>query len=233
MNDFAGESIEAGRPQQSGPPLALLATISLALLLTGLIVGVALAGVMPMPSAPTTTVLAYVRDHAVAVQAVATGTFASSVPLAIYAATVSTRLRRLGVTAPGATIALAGGTLAAAGIGLSGLIAWALSRPELVVDPTLVHALYYLVFLTGGPGHVVALGLLVAGVAVPSLILGLLPRPVAWAGLVIAAIAELSFLTLLYWGFSVLLPVARFSGLIWLIVAGAMLPLRRRNRGAQ
>ena len=233
MNDFTEESIGARRPKQSGPPLAPLAAISLVLLLAGLIVGVALAGVMPMPYAATTTVLAYVRDHAVAVQAVAAGTFASSVPLAIYAATVSARLRQLGVTAPGATIALVGGTLAAAGIGLSGLIAWALSRPELVVDPTLVHALYYLVFLTGGPGHVVALGLLVAGVAVPGLILGLLPRPVAWAGLLIAAIAELSFLTLLHWGFSVLLPVARFSGLIWLIVAGAMLPLRRRNRGAQ
>ena len=232
MNDFTEESIGARRPQQSGPPLAPLAAISLVLLLAGLIVGVALAGVMPMPYAATTTVVAYIRDHAMAVQAVATGTFASSVPLAIYAATVSTRLRQLGVTAPGATIALVGGTLAAAGIGLSGLIAWALSRPELVVDPTLVHALYYLVFLTGGPGHVVALGLLVAGVAVPGLILGLLPRPVAWAGLVIAVIAELSFLTLLHWGFSVLLPVARFGGLIWLIVAGAMLPLRRRNRGA-
>ncbi|MDF3338085.1 hypothetical protein P3H80_11670 [Mycolicibacterium septicum] len=232
MNDFTEESIGMRRPQQSGPPLAPLAAISLVLLLAGLIVGVALAGVMPMPYAATTTVLAYIRDHAVAVQAVATGTFASSVPLAIYAATVSTRLRQLGVTAPGATIALVGGTLAAAGIGLSGLIAWALSRPELVVDPTLVHALYYLVFLTGGPGHVVALGLLVAGMAVPGLILGLLPRPVAWAGLLIAVIAELSFLTLLHWGFSVLLPVARFGGLIWLIVAGAMLPLRRRNRGA-
>jgi hypothetical protein len=28
----------------------------------------------------------------------------------------------------------------------------------------------------------------------------------------------------------VLLPVARFTGLIWLIVAGALLPLRRRRR---
>jgi hypothetical protein len=26
------------------------------------------------------------------------------------------------------------------------------------------------------------------------------------------------------------LPVARFTGLVWLIVAGALLPLRRRNR---
>ena len=50
--------------------------------------------------------------------------------------------------------------------------------------PTLVRALYFLIFLTGGPAHVVALGLLVAGMAVPGLILGLLPKPLAWAGLV-------------------------------------------------
>ncbi len=37
--------------------------------------------------------------------------FASTVPLAIYAAIASSRLRTLGVTAPGATIALAGGLI--------------------------------------------------------------------------------------------------------------------------
>ena len=38
-----------GRPPQGGPPLALLAAISLGLLLAGLVIGVALAGVMPLP----------------------------------------------------------------------------------------------------------------------------------------------------------------------------------------
>jgi len=31
---------------------------------------------------------------------------------------------------------------------------------------------------------------------------------------------------------SPLLPVARFTGLVWLIVAGALLPLRRRSKQA-
>jgi len=160
----------------------------------------------------------------------AIGVFASSVPLAIYAATASARLRQLGITAPGATIALAGGILAAGGLGLSGLLAWTLSRPEVSADPALVRAVYYLVFLTGGAGHVVALGLLIAGIAVPSLILGLLPRPVGWTGLAIAVIAELTTVVLIWPALAVLLPVARFTGLIWLIVAGALLPLRRRRR---
>ena len=104
------------------------------------------------------------------------GTFGSSIPLAIYAATASARLRQLGITAPGATIALAGGLLASAGLGLSSLTAWTLSRPEVTSDAALVRALYYLTYLTGGPWHVVTLGLLIAGIAVPGLIVGLLPR---------------------------------------------------------
>jgi hypothetical protein len=113
---------------------------------------------------------------------------------------------------------------------LSSLTAWTLSRPEVTSDAALVRALYYLTYLTGGPWHVVTLGLLIAGIAVPGLIAGLLPRPVAWTGLIIAGIAELTTLVLIWPGLSPLLPVARFTGLIWLIVAGALLPLRRQNR---
>jgi len=198
------------------------------MLLAGLASGVALGGLMPLPFGSEAQ--DYIAAHHDAAQAIAVGTFASSIPLAIYAATASARLRQLGITAPGATIALAGGLLASGALSLSGLLAWTLSRPEATTDPALVRALYYLVYLTGGPWHIVTLGLLLAGISVPSLIVGLLPRSVAWTGLVIAAVAELTTLALIWPGLSPLLPVARFTGLIWLIVAGAMLPLRRRNR---
>jgi hypothetical protein len=231
MNDSSvNTSRAAGRPPQGGPPLALLAAISLVLLLTGLVVGVALAGVMPLPYGSATAIQDYVAGHHAAAVAIAVGTFGSSIPLAIYAATASARLRQLSITAPGATIALAGGLLASAGLGLSSLTAWTLSRPEVTSDPALVRALYYLTYLTGGPWHVVTLGLLIAGIAVPALVVGLLPKSVAWTGLVIAGIAELTTLVLIWPGLSPLLPVARFTGLLWLIVAGALLPLRRPNR---
>ena len=155
--------------------------------------------------------------------------FASSVPLLIYASTATARLRQLGVTAPGATIALAGGTVASMTLALSGLLQWSLSRPEDSADAAVVRAISTLAFLVGGPGHVVPLGLLVAGIAVPSLIIRLLPRPVAWAGLVIAVIAELSTLALVSPSLAILLPIARFPALIWLVVAGVLLP-RRRTR---
>lgn len=185
---------------------------------------------MPLPYGAGAAIQDYVVDHHAAVRACAVGMFASAVPLGIYAATASARLRQLGVTAPGATIALAGGVLASGALGLSGLLAWTLSQPEVTSDATLVRALYYLTFLTGGPAHIVALGLLIAGIVVPGLIVGLLPRPLAWAGLVLAAIAEITTLVLIWPALSPLLPIARIGGLIWLIAAGAMLPLRRPRK---
>lgn len=231
MNDSQADGTRSGggRRRQGGPPLVLLSVVCVGLLFGGLAIGVALGGVMPLPYGPAAAVTAYVRAQPVAVQVMATAAFGSSVPLAIYAATASARLRRLGVTAPGATIALTGGTLAAGALGLTGLLAWTLSRPDVSADASLVRAVYFLVFLVGGPGHIVALGLLVAGMAVPSLILGLTPRPVAWIGLAIAVVAEFSTLVLVWPPLAVILPIARVSALAWLVLAGALLPLRRND----
>jgi len=70
------------------------------------------------------------------------------------------------------------------------LLGWTLSRPEITGDTTLVRALYLLTFLVGGAAHVVALGVLVAGIATSGLALGLLPRAVAWVGIAIATLCE-------------------------------------------
>jgi Na+-transporting NADH:ubiquinone oxidoreductase subunit NqrB len=133
---------------------------------------------------------------------------------------------------PGATIALVGGVLAAAMLALSGLFSWVLSRPELLDQPAVIRALQDLAFAAGGTGHVVFLGLLVAGIAVPGLLAGLLPRWLALVGLVIAAVAELSTLVLLVSGTAILLPIARFTALAWLIATGFLLPRIRTNRAA-
>ncbi|MGI5156917.1 hypothetical protein [Microbispora sp. CA-102843] len=197
----------------------------------GIAASTALAGgvVFPSPFGSPQEILAFFPEHHNAVQVSALLHFAASVPMAIYAATMSVRLRDLGIRAPGATIALAGGLLAAGLLALSALLQWALSRPAALTEPALVRVLHDLAFATGGIAHVVFLGLLVAGVAVPGLLAGLLPRPLALAGLVIAAVAEISTLTLLVTEAAFLLPVARFTALAWLIAAGFLLP-RTRTR---
>lgn len=218
--------------RQGGPPLGMLAAVSLGLLIAGLAGSAALGGTIPSPFADPAAIGRYFAEHPTAVLASAFFTFASAVPLAIYAATASSRLRTLGVTAPGATIALAGGLVSAAMLALSGLVGWVVSRPVVRTDTALVRALHDLTFLTGGVAHVVFLGLLLAGIAVPALFLQLLPRPLAVTGLVIAVAAELATVSLIWPAASVLLPVARFPGLLWLVAAGVLMPTRRARRGA-
>lgn len=218
-----------GRQTSGGPPPGVLAVVFTSLFLAGLVVSTLLAGGHPFPSpfGATDTIAAYFRDHTDAVRILGALQFGAAIPLAIYAATVSSRLHRLGVRAPGATIALAGGLLAAAFLALSGLVTWVLSRPEVLGQPTLVRALQYLAYAAGGPGHVVPLGLLVAGVAVPGLLAGVLPRRLALAGLAVAAVCELATLALLVDGAAFLLPLGRFTALAWLIAAGFLLPRHR------
>ncbi|MEU0518914.1 hypothetical protein [Streptosporangium sp. NPDC006007] len=220
------------RQAQAGPPLGILAVVFTALFLGGIVASTVMAGggTFPSPFGAPAEILAYFHDHRNAVQTGAFLQFAASVPMSIYAATASARLRSLGIRAPGATIALVGGVLAAAMSALSALLSWVLSRPEVLAEPAVVRALQDLAFATGGTGHVVFLGLLVAGIAVPGLLAGLLPRPPALAGLAVAAVAELSILTLLVSDAAILLPIARFTALAWLVAAGFLLPRTRSNK---
>jgi hypothetical protein len=228
------ETASPRRLTQGGPHLGALAIVVAGLFLLGLVLSTVLAHGRPYPSpfGAEAGVLEYFRDYPTAVRLGGALQFAAAIPLAIYAATVSARLHQLGIRAPGATIALAGGLLAAAFLALSGLLGWTLSRPELHDDPALVRALQLLNFAAGGAGHVVFLGLLLAGIAVPALLARLLPAWLAWAGLVIAGIAELSTLALLIDLAAYLLPIARFAGLAWLIAAGFLLPRQRARANA-
>lgn len=209
--------------RHNGPSPAVLAGLSIALLFGGLAFGVATGGMMPLPYGSTTAIQHYVQTQPLALHIMAVAVFGSSVLLAIYSATVSSRLRWLGVSGAGPTVALTGGTLAAGGLALTGLLGWMMSRPEVAGDTSLVRALYLLTFLIGGPGHVVALGILIAGVAAG----GRLPRATVWAGIAIAALCEATMLVLAWTAVGPILPVARVAALAWLFVVGFRLPTRR------
>jgi hypothetical protein len=223
-------TVPAARPTarrpQGGPPLFVPVLAYGALM----VVAVILSAKSPQPSASAATVLAYDRTHHDALEVAGCLGFGSSLPLAIWTATVYRRLRTgLGVTAPGAVIGLVGGLLAAASLGLTGLVSWTSSQIPAIGDASVARALADLSFATGSAGFVAPLGLLIAGIAVPSLILRLLPRPLAWAGLVIAAISVISTFALLTSALDFTFPIGRFLGLVWLIVASIMLPAHRRT----
>ena len=228
MTDHAVVDGRSGA-RSGGPHPGVLAIVSLVIFLASLAATPVLTGgEWFIPAfAPAADAAGFFRDNATAAQVAGMLQFGSAVPLGIFAATAYARQLRLGVRVPGPAIGFFGGIDAAVFLMLSGLIMWVLGRPEVVADTALAQALAVLSYLTGGVGFVVGLGLLVAGIAVPSLILGFMPRWLAWAGLVIAALSELSFLSLVLEPLQFLLTVGRFGGLVWLIAAGFLLPRRR------
>lgn len=210
-----------------GPPLPVPAIAFGVLTVLAVIVSIKI----PTPSASAQTVLNYQAEHGTALRLGGFLQFAAALPLAIWAATVHGRLRALGVTAAGNTMALAGGILAAASLALGGLITWTSAETAHLGDPALARALADLAFATGAAGFVVPFALLIAGVAVPALIMKLIPRALAIAGLILAAIGMIATATLLTATLDPTLPVVRFGGLIWIIAASILLTRTRRPAG--
>jgi hypothetical protein len=197
---------DAVRRRPDGPPAGVLGVIALALAIA--------------------SVIAYVADSGLWTGFFA---FAASAPLGIYAATVYARLLRLGIRVPGPNIAFLGGITASILLATSGLTTWAQSGVEPLLPPSVSDFVSRLVFALGGIGFAGGLGLLLAGIAVPSVILLLVPRWLGWTGLILAAIGEIAFLSLLWDGLDVLLPITRFGGLVWLTAVGFLLPRNRHD----
>lgn len=214
-----------------GPPPGILGSVSLGLLIGSLVLVPVLSGgdTIPSPFGDTAGVAGFFAGHGLAVRLAAMLQLGSATTLGIYAATVYARQQRLGIRVPGPGIGLSGGTSAAILLAVSAVITWTQSQGAVSVRPGLTHALSFLSFATGGVAHVLGLGLLVAGIAVPALILRLLPAPLAWAGLVVAALAELSWLSMAVEPLQILIPIGRFGSLLWLVIAGFLLPKTRHT----
>ena len=214
-----------------GPHPGFLGLASLGLLIGSLVSMAILSGggTITSPFGDTDTVAGFFADHGFAVRFSSMLQLGSAIPLGIYAATVYTRQQRLGIRVPGPSIGLFGGTAAAVLLAVSAIVTWTQSQSVVSADPGLTHALSYISFASGGFAHVLGLGLLVAGIAVPLLLLRLVPAWFAWAGLVLAVLAELSFLSMVLEPLQFLIPVGRFGSLIWLVAAGFLLPRTRHT----
>jgi hypothetical protein len=223
-----------GTGAAQGPPLIVLAVTFTGLFVASIVgVGAASSGAhFPSPYDPIATLSAYLNAHHGALVIAALLQFAAAIPMAIFAAATSARLHHLGIRAPGATIALVGGQLASAMLIVSASCQWVLAQPGIRDNPGVARAFQDLAFLTGGPGHVVPLGLLIAGIAVVAAFSDILPRPLALTGVAIALVAEISTLSIAIHGAGILLPIARFAGYAWLIAAAALLPRSRPRRTA-
>jgi hypothetical protein len=210
------------------PPLSWVAAVHVVLFVAGLAVPASLAGAFfPSPFDPARAA-DYFAAHADAARVAGFFLFGCAIPLGLFAATATSRLAFLGVRVAGVNIALYGGIGAALMLLFSGLCAWALGQAGVAQTPA-ARALHLLAFAAGGPGFAAPFGLLVLGISLAAGLTRRLPRWLMWLGVAIGVVAELSSLSLLWPAAMVLLPLARFPGLIWLLAVGATLPTARER----
>jgi hypothetical protein len=209
------------------PPLALVAVVFVLLCVASLVTNLVLASSALIPSAypPLDALQNYYTGAPGAVRLSAFFQFAASIPFAVLVASMVSRVRFHHVTVAGPHIALVGGTAAALFMGLTALAVWTLTHPGF--DPAVLRVTHQFA-IACDVAHAAGLGLFLAGICVPSLAFGLLPRWLSLFGLVLALVAELSVLTLILPIAAILLPLIHIAFWLWLIPAAMMMPGRRR-----
>jgi hypothetical protein len=147
-----------------------LATVHILLFVTGLVAAAALrhGASYVTPFAPAADLRSFFAQSPAAVRVSSFFLFGSAVPFGIFAVTIVSRLRFMGVRAAGTNIALLGGLAATFALFFSGMAAWTLSVPEVAASAPVGKAVAFLSFLSGGVFYSVGFGLLAAGVSVTS-----------------------------------------------------------------
>jgi len=213
--------------KHKGPSLGWLTVVFTLLFNTGLAFVISLTGkgaYFPGPWESADTIVNYFQHHQRDVLLCAFFQFGAAIPLGIFTATVVSRIQFLGSTAAGNHIALFGGFLTAFNLAFSSMMMWVMAYPEMASEARIIRCLYYIVFISGGVGYSVPLGLLIAGIAVQSWFMRILPRWLAGAGIVLAVVGEVSGLYMLFPALLFAIPLTRFPGFAWLILVGFKLP---------
>jgi hypothetical protein len=230
--DRGAEPLDPGRSSETqpighrSPPLGLLASVFFALFVASIVTHFVLTKGAPYPTPfrPLEALQAHYLRFPDAARFVSMLQFAASIPFGLCAVVMVSRMLFHRVRVAGVYIALFGGLGASFFLGISALAGWTLSQPGVAEDLGALRIAQLFMFATGGVGHTAALGLLLAGISVPALVFGLIPRWACWLGLITAALAELSVLSLGFPQLSILLPLARFPAYVWLLVAAFTLP---------
>ncbi|MGC2300053.1 MAG: hypothetical protein WA476_14700 [Acidobacteriaceae bacterium] len=203
-----------------GPSLLALTLVYLALMFAG---GSKVVVAFHVPHDAATAV-PFVAQNSAPIRWGSFFEFGSAIPLGIFMAVSTSRLRFLGIRAAGEQIAVLGGIATPLMLTGSALATWSITRPGVAAAPGAVAALQALGFDGGGPGFAVFFGLFVAGVSVAAGMSRLIPRWLMVLGIVVAAAGELSSLTLLNFTAGYCIPALRFLSIAWMVGLSFLLP---------
>jgi hypothetical protein len=205
--------------------LAFLACTTLGLLLANVFATTFYPSPFGAPFGPQTDVLAYFTANRAQVRAMSFVFALAALALLVFVAYSvetlidTTHTRRLGL--PG--LALGAGVLAAGFWLLTALLLWALSLPETSGASSLLRTLHNLVYVAGGPTHVVTLGVFLGAIAAAQRSASLLPPWITWLGALAALLSIVAVFALLWEPASVLLPLGRGLSLLWIFVESVAL----------
>jgi hypothetical protein len=226
-------SSSPARTAAPGPHFGIVAIVSAVLFCVSVALFESMHGLhFPFPGDTAATMVNYFSTAGSRVQLGAFLQCGSAIALGIVTVAATNRMRSLGACGIGIRVAFFGGSIAAL-LSLEAGVVWILAQPG-VADgspggASVVRALYLFAFMLDGPAYAGSLGLLIAGLAVAGLLTRILPRWLAWLGLILAAFGELSFLSMLMPIFGMLIPLTRFPCYLWLITAGFILPATIRT----
>lgn len=217
-------------PRFRGPSLILLAVAHIVVFAAGIVASVALrhGASFVTPFSPVEQIHLYLAQNSQAVRVGNFFLFGSVVPFGLFAVTMVSRLRYMGVRAAGTNIALFGGVAAALALFLSGIAGWILSVPDVIGSMAVVKAIDYFNFLCGGVFYAVGFGLLAAGVSITGHFMRLVPRWLVVLGMIVAIAGELSWFSLIAYPANFFIPISRYLGFIWMILAAVALTKDRR-----
>ncbi|WP_316837011.1 hypothetical protein [Pedobacter nutrimenti] len=221
MNITADQTVHSGQKYR-GPHPGITALVYVILFMASIILVPLLSNgsAFPSPFADIEKIQQLIHDFPWALKINAFLQFGAAIPLGLFTAAVVTKIKTMGVNAAGLNIALFGGITASVWVSISSLFTWVLCQPGIADQPGTIHLLRLLSFATGGIAHLLPLGLLMAGISVPCLLLKYCPAWIAWLGIVLAVFAELSFFGLVFQQAFILLPIVRFISYIWMIAIG-------------
>lgn len=228
--------------QHPGPPLGVPAGVALAAFVAAVATGPLLGqGPLPSPWSPSAEIERYFVDSRTATAVGSWLLVLSATALLFFSALVFSRLNFLAPHAPGPVIAGLGGVAASLSLAVSAAPMWALSQPNIALNAAwpqmrplgsdhLVHSLDYLMFVTGGPIHVVGLGVMVLGIAVTMHFIRRTPAWLARVGVGLAALCIASSIAMMTQIGAPMLPIGRFLALFWLVGVALIIPRERGPR---
>jgi len=208
--------------------LPTTAVASLGLMVGGLVVSGLVGGIFPSPYDAPGAIADYFAQQSQAVRLQSPFMLGSAAALGCYAALISARMREVGQIAWSHLSLMAGG-ISAGMLALSGLLVWVLARGGERAPVADLRTVHDLTFVTGGVCHVLFLALMIVSVSMAFGRSGLLPWPMTAVGVAIGMLGVVAVISMLVPAFTVVLPIVRFPGLLWMIIAGFLIWRRGRQ----